>query len=264
MSSRRFYFSVDLDRDVNVPVPGRAAAGSLDRGSGDSPRWASAERGLAILLDVLDDLGMKATFFVEGRTAETIGCSAISGHAVGFHGYDHEDLSGEATGVCFSSEEIESILRKGFYAVLDNVSRPVCFRAPYMVFDKAVLEMLPSLGVRADSSEYRFGGCEPYDTGLGVVGYPVPKSKDSRGKTIAAYLWPMHEGKRVPADYVGMAAGMGDFALATHSWHMCERRDGGIMDASEERSNAARVREVLAGILDLGLVPETIGRGPAL
>ena len=74
----------------------------------------------------------------------------------------------------------------------------------------------------------------------------------------------MHEGKRAPSDYVEMAAGMGDFALATHSWHMCERRGRGIMDASEERSNAARVREVLAGILDLGLVPETIGRGPAL
>jgi peptidoglycan/xylan/chitin deacetylase (PgdA/CDA1 family) len=260
MSRGKFYFSVDLDRDVNVPLPGRVAAGSLDRGSGPSPRWSSAEKGLGILLDVLDEVGIRATFFVEGRTAEVVDCSGISGHSVGFHGYDHEDLSGESTGVELSSGDVGGILRKGFEAVSDNVSRPVCFRAPYMVFDPEAISLLPGMGIRADSSEYRLGGCDPYDTGLGVVEYPVPKSRDASGKPIAAYLWPMHEGRRGPEDYVDMAAGMDTFALATHTWHMCERRDGGVMDASEQRLNAGRVREVLTGVLDLGFSPAVICR----
>ncbi len=38
--SKTFLFTVDLDRDVNFPVPGQAAAGSLDRGSGTAPRFS--------------------------------------------------------------------------------------------------------------------------------------------------------------------------------------------------------------------------------
>ncbi len=259
---RAFRFTVDLDRDVNIPVPGQAAAGSLDRGSGTAPRFSSADRGLDVLLDVLDDVGMKATFFVEGRTAEAVDCSRLSGHRIGFHGYDHEDLSGESTGVILSSEEKEAVLRRGFDAVSDRASRPTCFRAPYMVLDEQALSILPSLGIRADSSAYSYGGCEPYAVGKGITEYPVPKAKDAAGKAIAAYLWPMHEGRRPPEDYVAMASGAGSFMLATHTWHMCERRDGGAMDPSEERENAEKVRSVLVGILDEGFEPRLVGERP--
>ncbi len=253
--SRTFRFTVDLDRDANFPVPGQAAAGSLDRGSGTAPRFSSAERGLDILLDVLDDVGMKATFFVEGRTAETIDCSRLSGHCIGFHGYDHEDLSGRETGLGFSPEEKESILRTGYEAVSDSVSKPVCFRAPYMVRDEHALSFLPSLGIKADSSEYSYGDCVPYEMGNGIVEHPVPKSHDAAGKVIAAYLWPMHEGKRVPEDYVRMSEGRDVFMLATHTWHMVERREEGVMDADAIRRNADDVRAVLAGVLDSGFAP---------
>ncbi len=201
---------------------------------------------------------MKATFFVEGRTAETIDCSRLSGHCIGLHGYDHEDLSGENTGLRLSREEKESILRRGSGAVSDNVSKPECFRAPYMVKDEEVLSILPSLGIRADSSEYSYGDCRPYDLGNGVMEYPVPKSRDAAGKVIAAYLWPMHEGKRVPEDYIRMSEGRDIFMLATHTWHMVERRDAGVMDDSEARRNADDVRAVLAGILDSGFVSDTV------
>ena len=261
---RTFRFTVDLDRVVNFPVPGQAAAGSLDRGSGTSPRFSSAERGLAVLLDVLDDVGMRATFFVEGRTAERIDCSCLSGHGIGFHGYDHEDLSGESTGLRLSLEEKEAILRRGFDAVADRVSRPSCFRAPYMVRDESILPMLSSLGVGADSSTYSYGGCEPYSIGDGLTEHPVPKSRDASGKTIAAYLWPMHEGKRPPEDYVRMSEGMGTFMLATHTWHMCERRDAGLMDEEGVRRNADDVRRVLEGILDSGFSPDVVRRRHSL
>ena len=258
--TRKLVFTVDLDRDVNFPLPGRAAAGSIDRGEGDSPRFSSAERGLSVLLGILDDLGVKATFFVEGRTAETIDCSGLSGHCVGFHGYDHEDLVGGETGLAFSDGELCQILKNGYVAVTDSIGRPECFRAPYMSADDRVLKAVSELGIRHDSSVYSALGEQPYATVHGMTEHPVPKTRDAAGKNMAAYLWPMHEGRRKPSDYIWMADRMedGDLILATHTWHMVESRDRGVMERREAELNASNVREVLEGIIDLGYVPSTI------
>ena len=255
--SRELIFTVDLDRDVNIPITGCSAAGSMDRGQGTEPRFSSADLGLAVLLDVLDAVGVKGTFFVEGRTSETIDCSGLSGHCVGFHGYDHEDLSGQSTGVMYTRDEVESILRRGFDSVSDNISRPTCFRAPYMVRNGHVESFLPELGVFHDSSSYGDLGAEPFDLGNGVMEHPVPKTTDGSGRSMAAYLWPMHEGKRPPSDYVAMASRMehGQLILATHTWHMVEWRERGMMGPDEVHRNADHVVEVLSGILDLGYQP---------
>ena len=95
----KLYFTVDADRDVNIPIPGSVAAGSIDRGSGTGPRFSSSERGMRILAELLDGLGVRGTFFMEGRTAEVTDCSFLAGHCIGLHGYDHEDLTGAQTGV---------------------------------------------------------------------------------------------------------------------------------------------------------------------
>jgi hypothetical protein len=58
------FFTVDLDRDVNFPDGGNKA-GSLDRGNGTAPRFTSSEKGAAILQEILDETGIKATFFAE-------------------------------------------------------------------------------------------------------------------------------------------------------------------------------------------------------
>lgn len=254
---RTLAFTADIDRDVNVQVPGRIAAGSLDRGSGDAPRFSSSERGLGILLDVLDDIGLRATLFFEGRTAETIDCRRAAGHCIGFHGYDHEDLT------LLHGSALEDAISSGFLAVSDSVGRPTCFRAPYMSADRAVLDaVLDATGVRDDSSFYtKVGGAgSNYSIG-GMTEHPVNKARDSRGKIIAAYLWPMHEGKRTPRDYIDMAAGMdGQLVLADHSWHMAESRDAGTTGYGYEGDQAEALKEVLAGILDLGYRPVVIGR----
>lgn len=256
----RLLFTVDLDRDVNFPQEGRPEAGSLDRGGGTAPRFSSAERGLGILLDILDEVGMKATFFVEGRTSEMFDCSCISGHCIGFHGYDHEDLTGTSTGLTFSDDDLRSTLCRGFDAVSDNISRPSCFRAPYMSCDDRVLKVISDLGIHHDSSTYSEPDIQPYEVIDGITEHPVPKGKDVNGRTIAAYLWPMHEGKRPFGDYIGFASRHpdGDFILATHTWHMVERRDGGIMDDVGIRDNTMNVRRVLTGILDSGFKYGTI------
>ena len=250
--SRRLYFTVDADRDANIPIQGSVAAGSIDRGSGTAPRFSSSERGMAVLADLLDDIGIRGTFFVEGRTAEVTDCSVLSGHCIGLHGYDHEDRI---------VPDVEDVLRKGFEAVSDRLSAPTCFRAPYMSADDRVLDAVRSLGIRDDSSFYtEVGGpSEAYGIG-GVTEHPVPKARDRNGRVIAAYLWPMHEGRRVPEDYIAMAEGMDELVLATHTWHMVETREGGVMDDAWVSGNSDRVRQVLEGILDLGFEACAIGR----
>lgn len=256
--SRKLYFTVDADRDVNIPIPGTSAAGSIDRGSGTGPRFSSSERGMSILAELLDGIGVKGTFFLEGRTAEVTESSVLAGHCIGLHGYDHEDLTGRETGVV---PDVEGVLRRGYDAVSDAVSEPTCFRAPYMTADDRVLDAVRGLGIRDDSSFYTevCGPADPYTIG-DVTEYPVPKARDSRGKVIAAYLWPMHEGRRAPSDYIEMARGMDSLVLATHTWHMVERREEGLMDDGWVRSNADAVRTVIEGILDLGFEPAVIGR----
>jgi hypothetical protein len=70
----------------------------------------------------------------------------------------------------------------------------------------------------------------------------------------------MHEGKRPPGDYIEMASRMenGTFILATHSWHMSERIDGGYVSKQDAKANENNVREAIAGILDLGYEAETL------
>ena len=252
---RRLYYTADIDRDVNVQVPGRVAAGSLDRGSGDAPRFSSSDRGLAAILDLLDGVGIRGTLFFEGRTAEVIDCACAAGHSIGVHGYDHEDL----TALC--QTDLEDVLSRSSAAVTDRVSRPTCFRAPYMTADAQVREAVRRIaGIRRDSSVYTAVG-EPSVPRMedDMVEFPVNKARDADGKTIAAYLWPMHEGRRGPEDYIAMAASAeGDVVIADHSWHMVETRDGGVMSREDAERASDDVRRVIEGILDLGFRPGVI------
>lgn len=253
---RRFYFTVDVDRDVNVQVPGGSAAGSLDRGAGTAPRFSSSDRGLGIVLDILDEAGIRGTLFFEGRTAEVLDCARAEGHRIGIHGYDHEDLTQLADGC------LDDVVRSSFEAVSDNVGGPTCSRAPYMSADRRVLAAFERVGIRADSSFYTDVGGPTAEYSIGTIReYPVPKARDPGGRTIAAYLWPMHEGKRDPADYMDMAAGMdGPLVLADHSWHFVESRAQGMMSEDRIRENARDTLDIIQGILDLGYEPCVIGR----
>jgi len=250
---RRLIFTVDVDRDVNVEVEGTSAAGSMDRGQGTAPRFVSAEKGLEILLDVLNSFDIKATFFVEGRTSQFIDCSLLADHCIGFHGYDHEDLTK------LGSEELRDVMDRGYSAVKDNLKAPVCFRAPYMKTDDRVYGELDRLGIKHDSSVYADPGKQPYKVG-DITEHPVAKGKDVRGKNIAAFLWPMHEGKREPADYLSLArsVGDGDLVLCTHSWHMVEARDRGIMTWAEMEHNRKSVEQLLKLLIDEGFEPATM------
>jgi len=245
---------VDVDRDVNLPVEGRIAAGSLDRGSGTAPRFSSSEKGLGILLDLFDEVGIRAVLFVEGRTAQKIDLGSVSRHQIGFHGMDHEDLTGKSTGVEFDDFALEDVLRQGYDSVRDKAGKVECFRAPYMSADDRILSHVSSLGVGYDSSFYAApGDCAPHMHPSGIKEFPVPEGRDETGKKMAAYLWPMHEGRRGPSDYIWQAGTVdGPYVLATHSWHMVESRSDGPMDPARIGENVSDVRSVIEGLLDSG------------
>jgi len=250
---RALCVTVDLDRDVNTMIPGRTAAGSIDRGNGNGPRFSSSEKGLTLLAELFDEMAIKATFFAEASTLRKTDANLMSGHEVGIHGVDHEDMT--------AIEGIDgkrAVLMEAADAVRDAAGKaPVCFRAPYMKADDLTMSILPEFGISIDSSSYTqmSRSIMPERLSNGVWEMPVPEGRDTNGKKISAYLWPMHESKRKPADYLDMASIMeeGVFVLATHTWHMVESRERGMMSAEEIRSNIGNVRSVLEGIMDLGM-----------
>ena len=251
-------FTVDLDRDSNIQMPGQTQAGSLDRGAGTEPRFSSSERGLEILSGLLDEMGVKATFFAEGKTLETIrNAECLSGHEVGIHGYDHEDFT-----MILDEEERVAILSRSIIAVKDVTGQdPLCFRAPFMRIDERMRSILPGFGIRYDSSDY----ADVSSTMLPIMKndlhrIPVPKGIDRNGKKISAYLWPMHEMSREPQDFVELSSYVneGIFVIATHSWHIVESRSTGAMSSQRVKENIENVRKVIESTIDNGFCPLTI------
>jgi len=250
--TKEFCFTVDVDRDVNECVPGRRDAVSL-RCSG--ARYTSSEAGTNILLDILDEIGIKATFFAEARTLENINFEA-GNNEVAMHGLDHEDMTGKVSGVHITDGELHEIMNTSMSIIKERTGKvPKGFRAPYMRTDARIMNTLKKNGIVYDSSVYADVSktMYPYDTGNGVIEIPIPVARDGNGKKIFGYLWPMHEGLRKPEDYIKMANCVEDgvFVIATHSWHMTESREG-IMDAERIRKNADSVKEIITSVLDSG------------
>lgn len=252
-------FTVDVDRDVNEP-----RAGCIEgrcRGA-DGPRFSSTMNGLERLVRLLGDLDIKATFFWEGRAAEVLSPEhdlreLMRDHEVAAHGYDHEDLTGQATGVRPSEEWVDAIVGRSLSS-LEAVFgvRPEGFRCPYQHIDDNVSRVLMRRGLRYDSTLFgEIGeGLRPYRLAGDLLEVPLAQCRDARGRLLQSYLWPLHESRRPPEDYDRLlsAHGEGLLVLADHSWHIAESLKGERGGDRAERE-IENVRKVLRRALDMGI-----------
>jgi len=102
------------------------------------------------VLKLLDKHGVKATFFVLGRLAETfahiIRSIKAEDHEIACHSYEHKRLTE------LSEDEQREQIRKGKQAVEKVIEeKTIGFRAPYGKVSKATLQILKEEGFLYDS-----------------------------------------------------------------------------------------------------------------
>jgi peptidoglycan/xylan/chitin deacetylase (PgdA/CDA1 family) len=110
------------------------------------------------ILDLLDDRGIRGTFFQVGRCVERhAGLSrtmAEAGHVIGNHSYSHAFMRGWT----------ESAVRPEVLAAEEVLSaelgrRPALYRPPWLIHTKAVLRVLDEQGLQPVSGEF----CHPLE-----------------------------------------------------------------------------------------------------
>lgn len=258
-------FTVDVDRDVNEPRAGTVE--SQCRG-GTGPRYSSTREGLELLVSMLDDLGIKGTFFWEGRAAEVLSermdlGELMRGHEVAAHGYEHEDLTGDSTGIRPSEEWLDAIVGRSLSSIEEVFGRrPDGFRCPYQHIDGTVARVLMQRGLRYDST--LFGdvgaGLRPYPLAGDLMEVPLAQYREADGRKLQSYLWPMHEDRRGPDDYLRLASAHDDglLVLADHSWHIIESL-GGERGEERARREIGNVKKVLTMMMAQGIEFVTVG-----
>ena len=125
------------------------------------------------ILDLLDRLDIKGSFYIPGFVAEThpelVKETARRGHEVGHHGYMHE------TPASMNVEEEEQVLEKGI-GILEGLTgyRPRGYRSPGWELSEASLGLLASRGFTYDSSLMDDDAPYTLDTGVGnLVEIPI-------------------------------------------------------------------------------------------
>lgn len=144
------------------------------------------ERNLDAILELLDEVGVRATFFFVGtvarRTPRLVSNVSRLGHEVGSHSYEHLRVFG------VGRDEFRERLRESMHMLEDLAGAAVHgFRAPDFSITRAslwALEVLKDLGFSYDSSVYPFGfhdvygidGARPTIHVLpnGLVEFPLP------------------------------------------------------------------------------------------
>ncbi|MGV1988678.1 polysaccharide deacetylase family protein [Agrobacterium sp. 22-221-1] len=124
---------------------------NVDRMVTTSHGGYDARVGIAKILELLDELGLKGTFFTPGWTAlaHPAQCEAIvaAGHEIGHHGYLHRLPDRSKLDEAF--EEID----RGFEALKSALGvRPVGYRAPSGENFPELLSYLRKSGIRYSSS----------------------------------------------------------------------------------------------------------------
>jgi polysaccharide deacetylase family protein (PEP-CTERM system associated) len=119
-------------------------------------RGAALERQTEVVLTLLDDLGVRATFFVLGVTADRypdiVRETAARGHEIASHGHAHERVHSQ------TPDSFRADVERGLEAVENAAGvRPVGYRAPAFSITRDTpwaYDVLGELGFEYDSSQY--------------------------------------------------------------------------------------------------------------
>ena len=141
--------SIDFE-DWHQLVHRRLGRASWDR------RGPALERQTNVVLTLLDELGVRATFFVLGMTAERypdlVREAAARGHEIASHGHAHERVYDQ------TPESFRADLQHGLDAIEAAAGvRPVGYRAPAFSITRDAAwayDVLADLGFEYDSSQY--------------------------------------------------------------------------------------------------------------
>jgi len=133
------------------------------------------EEGLPRILDLLEEKGIRATFFFTAEMAkkfpELVKRVVDEGHELGSHNYNHERLDR------VTREEGERVIEKSL-EVLRKFGDVVSFRAPNLQFPNYYYDILAKNGILVDSSKATYKG---YRGGVSFFGdvLEVPASTTS-------------------------------------------------------------------------------------
>jgi peptidoglycan/xylan/chitin deacetylase (PgdA/CDA1 family) len=132
----------------------------------DAPlgRHFSVTRALPRILDLLEEVGVRATFFVEGLNTElypeTLRRIAAAGHELAYHGWCHEEWAR------LERDEEARLLERGVRALEELGLRPAGFRPPGGRLTASSLELLRELGFAYCSPE---GGDARVEQGVAIL-----------------------------------------------------------------------------------------------
>ena len=134
--------SFDVDAESSVLIRGEQFAHRLT--SLSHGRYG-IRRGLPRILDLLDEHGIPATFFVPGYTAEQhaedLREVLRSGHEIGHHGYMHERPD------TLSPDQERTVMHRGLEAIEQTLGvRTVSYRSPAWEITPTTLELLNAYG----------------------------------------------------------------------------------------------------------------------
>lgn len=107
--------------------------------------------GTPRILDLMDDYGIKASFYIPGYVAEThealVSEIASRGHEIAHHGYMHEPPA------TLSRAQEEEVLDKGI-AIIERIAgrKPLGYRSPSWELSEHSLALLADRGFEYDSS----------------------------------------------------------------------------------------------------------------
>ncbi len=229
--NHRVLLTFDVDRDWPIEKYGRMEAISgMKDDTPDDPAIRATAQGLEFILDILEEKGKRATFFLEAAVLNKLQrdtVSRLSKHDIGCHGYAHEDFLGLGTGYTPTSEERTNVLRTAQAIISDRIRPPMGFRAPYLRWDRELLRLVSNLGFQYDSSETikQATALQAYETN-GLLEVPLSTGTDMENAIISGYLWQLHEGKRSVDDYLYFIRNQAEnprieySMLATHPWHL--------------------------------------------